>query len=139
MKSIEWLASFETGNSDIDDQHRELLDCLDELKDLMESGEGEKAHAHCVILRKLFDSHCADEEALLREAGFPRVDAHMETHEESKDSINAVICSCGKACKGNIGGACIEDLSSILIRHFLQGDMDFKSFLQVSGLAKNNH
>ena len=139
MQPTEWLASFETGSSLIDDQHRELLAYLSKLKDLMESGRGEEAHAECLTFRKMFEAHYADEEELLRQAGFPRMDAHLATHEESRQSLNGVFSSCGAACKNNTSGGCIEELLSILVHHFLKGDMDFKSFLQTRGLADNGH
>ena len=38
----------------------------------------------------------------------------------------------------NRAGPCIMDMTSILIFHFLHGDMDFKSFLQTKDMSTDD-
>ncbi len=139
MKTLGWLKSFETGNAFIDDQHKKLLLCLKELAILVGQAKSEETHAKCQELQHLVDSHFADEESFLRDSDFPRLDKHVAQHLESSESFNRICSSCEDACKGNSAGPCLPNLAIVLVDHFLQGDLDFKSFLQMKGLANGNH
>ena len=139
MQSFKWMKSFDTGNAVIDGQHRELMECVNELAALMGEGKGKEVHATCQKLRRLLDAHCADEEGILRDAEFPRLDDHLVSHAEITARFSHICTSCLEVCKDNRAGPCVMDMTSALLYHFLHGDMDFKSFLQTKGLAKNSH
>lgn len=108
------------------------------MPNLYKAARAKKAYGVCKSLRALFDAHCEEEEKFLHEADFPRLADHLETHVKVKEILNTACTTCLEVCKDNRGGACLADLSSIFIDHFLQGDMYFKSFLQTRGLAMNN-
>lgn len=84
--SITWEPSFETGNADIDSQHRELLRIVDEL----ECAERDSADSHAAILAVLthitdfVDSHFVMEEDLMRQVGYPKesTDEMIAQHRE---------------------------------------------------------
>lgn len=139
MQPIEWRKSFETGNPVIDGQHRELLACLGEIAALMSRGNGERTYAECLNLRRLFEAHLSDEEKILCKAEFSRLAVHLASHEEIREHLNSLFSTCLEACRDNCSVPCIQDLSSVITHHFLDGDMDFKSFLQAKGLAPGNH
>ena len=139
MQSIEWRKSFETGNPVIDGQHRELMACLGEVMAFMNSGKGEKAYAACQNLRRLIEAHLSDEEDILRKAEFPRLAVHLASHEEIREHLNTVFSTCLEACRDNCAGPCIQDLAAVFTHHFLDGDLDFKFFLQAKGLANDSH
>ncbi len=139
MQSLKWFRSFDTGNAVIDNQHQGLVECLNEMMALMDEGKGKKVHTKCLEFRRLLDAHHADEESILRDAEYPRLNDHLVSHGETKERFNYVFTSCSEVCKDNRADPCLIDMNSILIRHLLQADMDFKSFLQTKGLANNNH
>jgi hemerythrin-like metal-binding protein len=139
MQPIEWSSSFETGNPVIDGQHRELLACLGEIVALMSRGNGERTYAECLNFRRLFEAHFSDEERILSKAEFSRLPVHVASHEEIREYLNTLFSTCLEACRGNCAGPCMPDLASVMIHHFLDGDLDFKSFLQAKGLANGNH
>ena len=139
MKSIKWPKSFNTGNAIIDSQHKRLLECVDELAALIGDGTGKEVHAKCQELQQLVDAHSADEEAILRDAEFPRFEDHLDLHEESTTQFRQLCQSCGEACLKDKAGPCIPDITTVLIEHILRGDLDFKSFLHSKGLATDPH
>ena len=68
--AVIWAESYETGNADIDQQHRELLDLVDEL----ECAETESEDALFRVLDHVMDftvTHFAREENLMQEVGYP--------------------------------------------------------------------
>jgi hemerythrin len=139
MQPIKWRKSFETGNAVIDGQHRELVACLGEIMAFTGSGKGGKAYAACQNLRRLFDAHFTDEESIICKVEFSRLAVHLASHGELREHLNTLFSTCLEACRGNCAGPCMPDLASVMIHHFLDGDLDFKSFLQAKGLANGNH
>jgi hemerythrin len=85
VASHTWQHSYETGNPTIDRQHRELIEFLDELRDVA-TGSQE------IVLRVLdtvisfTQDHFASEEALMRHSRYPteRARAMVLQHDEFK-------------------------------------------------------
>ncbi len=81
--AVIWAESYETGNADIDQQHRELLDLVDEL----EAAEGESQDALFRVLDHVMDftvTHFSREEDLMAEVGYPSParEEMIEQHRE---------------------------------------------------------
>lgn len=138
MHLIQWTKAFDTGNAVIDSQHRELIECLNEMMTSVSEGKGGKVYAACKKLQGLLDAHFEDEEAILRDADFPDLSGHAASHAVTTERFNLVCATCGEACKDNRAGPCIPDMTFLLFDHFVRGDLLFKSFLQVKGLASGN-
>ncbi len=126
---IEWLQSFETGHREIDQEHRKVLESLNQL--LTASGEGRSADMFeiCETFRHRLGSHFASEETILRDSGFPRLDDHTETHRQHFGNIYAIVSSCGAKCKRGQEHDCAGRFAHILVDHLIRDDLDFKSFL----------
>jgi methyl-accepting chemotaxis protein len=80
---IAWDDSIKIGIDLIDDQHKVLVDYLNELNESMVRGEGEKAVGS--IIKKLKDytsTHFAAEEALFKKFGYPEGEEHARQHAE---------------------------------------------------------
>lgn len=81
MTAILWSADLNTGIDVIDDQHKQLLDYINEL------GEALRTRSHQAVgavLDELVDytmSHFAFEESLQEEAGYPFAKPHKAVHD----------------------------------------------------------
>ena len=76
-----WKKSYEIGIAEIDDQHRKLVDIINELSDAMMVQKGYKAIPH--ILEQLIDYiqfHFTTEEEIMRNAKYPALDEHSREH-----------------------------------------------------------
>ncbi|MBT3307428.1 MAG: hypothetical protein HN377_13235 [Alphaproteobacteria bacterium] len=131
-KELSWKASFETGHSTIDEQHRGLVDSMRNISACM---GGKKALEQCLEFRDLMKQHFNDEDEILDQANFPRRAQHLKDHRESMEKFDAIFSECGEACTKSKDVSCIDDLSYLLFDHFLRGDLDFKSYLQTKNLA----
>ena len=82
MPKITWSEKLEIGIDSIDEQHRRIIDLINELQDHIERGELVLANQtlHTLIEYKTF--HCAHEEELLQQAGFPLLKPHKRAHSE---------------------------------------------------------
>lgn len=127
-----------TGNSVIDGQHQELTECLNKMAAFLREEKGEQTHISCQKFWKLLDAHCADEEGILRDAGYSRMDDHLATHEETLTRINQIRSTCKGTCKENHVGSCMGNMESALTDHLLAEDMAFASFLQAKAWVDDN-
>lgn len=129
-KTFQWRDSFETGHPVIDEQHRALLECLQGITGCLGGDKDSEAIEQCRKFRALLQRHFAEEEDILDQAKFPRMDEHRETHRETLERFERIYSGCGEACAKAGKTPCMEDLAYLLFDHFLRGDLDFKSYLQ---------
>lgn len=81
MTRIVWLDQYDTGIPEIDSQHRQIVDYLNQLFD---AGKNKNSKAVQDVVEGIVDytmSHFAFEEALMEEAQYPFVRAHRSVHE----------------------------------------------------------
>ncbi len=83
MPLMEWRKDFEVGIESMDDQHRRLVDLINELHDAMKVGRGdEKVGTVLDALIQYTKTHFTAEEALMEAHGYPDLGAHHEKHQE---------------------------------------------------------
>ncbi|MDA3936252.1 MAG: bacteriohemerythrin [Actinomycetota bacterium] len=83
MSHIEWDPALATGHQEIDAQHASLFALANALDDAISAGVSD-ANAVADAIYGLTDyvvEHFADEEALMRQVGFPGASAHHSLHQ----------------------------------------------------------
>lgn len=112
----------------IDAQHAQLLAVLDRLQTL--AGTSHQFAAIVEALDALFSyaqTHLAQEEALLKRAGYPRYEAHVAMHRQFIDAIMDLMA------RLEAGEEIFQDLvlavRSWLVEHINVADMDYAAFL----------
>ena len=81
MDCLHWSDSFNTGIAEIDNQHRQLIDYLNQLS---EAHTAQNRKAVGEVIEGLVDytlSHFAFEESLMEEVEYPFARAHKKIHE----------------------------------------------------------
>ena len=81
MDTIAWQQSFDTGIKEIDNQHRQLLDYLNELGGAITFGDKKKTASVLDGLSDYTLSHFAFEEALMEEAEYKYSGPHKHVHQ----------------------------------------------------------
>jgi len=82
--SVTWDDSFSVGYDSMDDQHKALVDMINELFQACKQGVIEADMAFLQIIKKALDyaeTHFTDEEELLREVNYPYLSEQKEQHE----------------------------------------------------------
>lgn len=88
MPIIEWRPEFETGIPDVDHEHRELVDILNELADRLSADPSrEEVEAFLGEVFAKIAAHFALEEAIMRRAGYDAYAEHKAEHETLLDEI----------------------------------------------------
>ena len=87
MNFLEWTSDLNTGIELIDEQHKKIVDYINELYEAQQRRDTENTGA---IIERLVDytvQHFADEEALIEAAGYPLVQQHKMVHRRFIDKV----------------------------------------------------
>ena len=92
MPLIDWRREFETGITEVDHEHRELVVLINRLH--AEIGSGASKEQVSTFLGEVFAriaAHFALEEAVMRKHGYDEYAAHKAEHEELLDEIRDIM------------------------------------------------
>lgn len=81
MPLLDWKPTYAIHVPQLDDQHRRIVDLINSVHDSMKGG-GSREHLQDALHRLLdyTTTHFADEEAMMAESGFNRVEEHRVSH-----------------------------------------------------------
>ena len=129
MAFFDWEEAFSVGIREIDEQHRKLVDMLNELYDSLKKGEGRETLGKVLSdLASYTKTHFATEERLMKLHGYPDFLTHKEKHEKITELVLQYM---GKYQSGEMKSP-IEIgnfLKDWLKKHILQTDMAYSPFL----------
>jgi hemerythrin-like metal-binding protein len=116
-----------SGIQQIDDQHKQLVECLDALELWIGKGHGFAATLDALgKLNHYVEAHFRDEEELLRQRSYPKLDEHIAEH-------NLISAELAKLYQHVLdGGDVTEELLRLVrdwvITHIGVEDMEFADF-----------
>jgi hemerythrin len=123
MSHLYWTDDLDTGISVIDNQHRRIVDYINQLTDISQSHD---QHQLEHVLQELVDytlSHFAFEESLMEEAGYMFVNGHKKVHDMFTRRVSAFLQ------RFKLGEDVTEELlvtlRSWLINHIRADDNDY--------------
>lgn len=128
---IRWSTELDTGIDIIDQQHKRIVDYINELEEAHTGGHDREAVGH--VLDELVDytlSHFAFEESLQEEAGYPFCKPHKRVHELFTRKVGEY------QERFRLGDDVAEDthklLQSWLVNHIKRDDADYVSAVKAS-------
>ncbi len=126
MRAFEWQASYSVGVAALDDQHKVLIDLINRL-DEAERGSGD--------LRDVMDKldwyvhqHFSLEETMMRDAGYPDLEAHIAEHRDFATWLRSSQShmATGGLNTGILAKTISDHLKDWLKQHILVVDMNYK-------------
>ena len=143
MESFSWSECFETGLTEVDDQHHHLVDIINEFSHLLTENEVHIKDIDC-LYKQLSDYtayHFQKEEKLMREMEIdPRhLNIHLDIH---KGFLNEVFSIYSKISENNLDQAksILKFLTHWLVYHILGQDQDMAKQIDAiqSGVSPSN-
>ncbi len=129
----ELTKELETGNSIIDNEHRELFRAVNKLLDECGKGKGRAAMESAIkFLLDYVDKHFAHEEDLQKKSNYPNQKAHFQFHENYKRKLREIAEQIPAA------GPSVSDLAklnshiAVLISHIRIEDKNLGAFLKTT-------
>lgn len=88
MGRLEWKEDYSVGVRVLDEQHRQLLDIINQLDSARPENMTEKFFfATLNLLVKYADVHFSIEEKYMREYGYPRISEHEDEHRKFTEHV----------------------------------------------------
>jgi hemerythrin len=131
MALLEWKDEYATGIDDVDEEHKDLIDVINRLHELLLTDDAKlTVPAFFDRLIKGVSAHFALEERIMGESEYPELAAHREDHERLLDEIRDLVEAFGQA----------EEIDSVdlamrlepwFTHHFATHDLRLHSTLKV--------
>ena len=88
MSLLEWKPQYSVGIASMDDEHREMIDLINDVYEKLGSTPDSEAIESC--LEEIFNTislHFALEERIMRDNGYSEYEDHKDDHEDLLDEI----------------------------------------------------
>ncbi|MDR0666316.1 MAG: bacteriohemerythrin [Campylobacteraceae bacterium] len=123
-----WNSSYELGINVIDNQHKKLVQYINELQAALTTQNREQIYMVLMGMTNYTISHFAFEEQLMEEAGYPMTKPHKKIHESFVATIQKYKSSFEEG--RNITGQFMAELQIWLTHHIAQDDNDYKQCVE---------
>lgn len=129
MAYMKWTSDLDTGVAVIDNQHRRIVDYINQLHHAIENHSREQVGEVLDQLIEYTMSHFAFEEDLQEEAGYPFVRAHKKVHDLFTKKM--VDYQSRFDLGEDISRQLMTTLRTWLINHIKRDDSDYVSYVSV--------
>jgi len=135
MALIIWNDSYAVKVKQFDDQHRKLINMMNDLHDAMKVGKGKEVLEKILTgLIQYTNTHFAEEEQLMKQHGYPGFEQHKKAHNLFVMQVIDV------QKKFNEGNAVLTQSVMIFLRDWLQKhiqgvDKNYGPFLNSKGIV----
>ena len=136
---VQWTSEISVGIQEIDEQHKQLVQLLNKLFEVMLSQGPERETIAKTTLKELIDYttiHFAVEESLFRIFNYPAYDEHKAKHDELKRQVNDIVLRV-KSGEKRIDTALLVFLRNWVTQHIMEEDKKYSEFLLSQGVQKN--
>lgn len=135
MEKLEWEEKYSVGVKEIDDQHKKLFEVINELLDLIKTGNTNQAHPEKVI-ESILDyktKHFDTEEKYFKEFNYEGAEEHKAKHKEFNDKMTSLRQKHPVSTPA-FAFDLIDFLEDWLLNHLLDMDQKYKECFQSHGL-----
>ncbi|WP_172822795.1 bacteriohemerythrin [Paramagnetospirillum marisnigri] len=130
MPVIEWDESLSVGDEEMDRHHRRLLEMLCRLHAVMRTVDANTAVGQVLAdLLAYTEFHFDEEEKCMRRVGFPRLEAHRESHAALTGAVLSMKADYDQEPGSLLAEELFEFLSDWLLRHIKAEDMAYKPYM----------
>jgi hemerythrin len=135
MALIEWNPAYSVKVKKFDDQHKKLVELINQLHDAMKSGQGNTSIG--VVLQSLVaytGTHFADEIKLMQTHGYPELVKHQAEHDKF---VKQVVEFQQKFKDGTamLTMTVLSFLKDWLVKHIQGEDKKYGPFLNAKGIS----
>jgi hemerythrin len=129
-----WDSSYSVGIQEMDDQHRKLIEIINELGQTLDRGENRDAAVKVLNgLVAYTKEHFALEELYFRQFDYEKTDEHINEHVDLVAQVEKLIYQFETTGKFDIPNV-IEFLKTWLLEHILGADQEYVRCFKDNGL-----
>ncbi|MDR1446434.1 MAG: hemerythrin family protein [Treponema sp.] len=127
-----WDAGLETGNTTIDEQHKQLFKAVNELLKTCDQGKGtEELKKNLDFLTNYTIKHFFDEEKIQQKYNYPDYENHKQLHERFKKDVRDLsVKMIMKGASPELLGEVQSKIGNWLVMHIRVQDLKFAAHLK---------
>jgi len=120
---IEWREEFDTGVSEVDHEHKEIVDLINELHEAMgdDASRDEIGRFLGDVFAKI-SAHFALEETVMRKHNYDEYEDHKSDHEKLLDDLRDIMDDAEEDTGKNYKTALTESVRDWFVNHFKTKD-----------------
>jgi hemerythrin len=123
MALIEWRDEFNTGIAEVDHEHRELVDLINQLHEqLQRDADHDTVSAFLGEVFAKISAHFALEETVMRKHRYDEYEAHKAEHETLLDGIRDIMDDYEAGSYANADEALATTVQDWFVNHFKTKD-----------------
>jgi hemerythrin-like metal-binding protein len=129
-KIVVWSDAFSVGLSAIDDQHKKLVDMINDLIKLHQDGSTPEKVAFARTFQKAGDyaqTHFHDEEEILKKTNYPDLPEHIKKHASFMTDLWKIFMSYKEGNESTAG--LVRFLKNWLLDHIAKTDKQYAPYL----------
>jgi len=135
MALLTWSDELSVGVSALDQDHRALVDLINEFSQAIDEKRGPQAVGPVLArLRQHVGEHFAREEALLHSSGYPEADDHAQQHNHTLSRLRELE-SLAAEDDAKAALAVLDFLKAWFINHVVGNDLKLRDFFREKGVA----
>ncbi len=135
MPLFQWDQSYSVKVKRFDDDHQQLFAIINELHEGMLAKRGQEVLQRLLArLLAYTEKHFTGEEAVMRSAGYPQLQAQIEQHRTFTSKIKEVAAQCNAGTIG-MSAEMLNFLSEWLKKHIVGMDKQYSDYLNGKGIA----
>ena len=136
-KIITWTPELAIGVEVIDEQHRELFAHVARFLSTVDAGRIEELLDLLHFLGSYVEAHFRTEEDLMREAGYPALEAHAREHDAFRAMFGAVVGQFARyGDDPRVAAFAQREVCSWLESHVSTTDRELGTWLRTRGVAR---
>lgn len=127
----ELTKELETGNTMIDQEHKELFEAVNRLLDACSKGQGRSSMEEAIrFLAAYVDKHFAHEEQLQQKSGYSGMAAHKAFHAKYKKTLMEIVAQIPLADPSLADLGSLNKHVAVLVNHIRTEDKKLSAFLK---------
>lgn len=131
MTTIAWDDRFSVGNADLDEDHKILLDLVNQIHQSYAKGIGRRGLETVLeLLTEYTDGHFEREEAFMESLGYPGLEEHRSAHKVFRDDVQGLRHRLGRDDPAVVCKELIGLLNNWWRFHILEADMAYYTFAE---------
>ena len=122
MALIEWQDAYNTGVAEVDHEHRELIQLINDLHAELLGGHQATVAEFLGEVFARIAAHFALEETVMRKHGYDEYEAHKAEHEQLLDEIRDIMDDYDDGAYEDAGAALATTVRDWFVNHFKTKD-----------------
>lgn len=125
MAFMQWREAYSVSVARLDNQHKHLIGMINGLHEVMLAG-GKQDHLQAVLedLLTYTQSHFADEEKAMAQAGYPKLAAHQQKHRAMQAEVKRLL-ELARTEQTTVSIKLMTFLKDWLTKHICQTDHEY--------------